>query len=149
MRLSSVLPTQLAVLLLVSVPASADIIVLHNTGESLTMGDRDPNSTVVLPDGNFFGQVISATNSATDPESSWIVPAPGNTWISTAELGNIATWIYKYSTTFVIGPRLDPSTAQLSGYWWADDAGFNHDGIYYNGIYLNVGSVELRWSEGR
>ena len=130
-----------SVLLVGSTQANADTLVLHNTGEGLVQGASDPNWTVVLPNGNLFGQAISAT----DPNNGWIAPAPGNTWISIVGRDYIDVGIYKYSTTFVIGPGFDPSTAQLNGYWWSDDPSLNN-GIYLNG--LNVSSfVGAIWND--
>jgi hypothetical protein len=122
-----------AMLLVGSAQANSTTLVLHSTGEGLTQGDPDPNWTVVLPNGNLFGQAISAT----DPNGGWVAPAPGNTWISIVGRDFIDTGIYKYSTTFVIGPGFDPSTAQLTGFWWSDDP-TPANGIYLNG--LNVSS---------
>ncbi len=107
-------------------------LLLHNTGEGLIQGDLDPHWTVELPDSTPFGLAISAN----DINGQWIAPTPPNTWISIIGIGSIPAGVYKYSTTFDIGPEYDPTTASLSGFWWSDEPN-PPNGIYLNGILIS------------
>jgi len=119
--------------LVAAASVSAAPLMLHNTGEGLSQGQVDLNWTVVLPDGSLFGNAISAT----DPGNAWITPTSPNTWISIVGRASVPTGTYKYSTTFEIGPGLDPTTAELRGYWWSDDPA-PANGIYLNGVQVST-----------
>jgi hypothetical protein len=104
-------------------------VLLHSTGEGLHQGDLDPNWTVTLPNGSTFGNAISAT----DPHDLWRTPTPPNTWISVVARGDAPEGLYKYSTTFTIPAEIDPTTVQVTGNWWADEAE-DINAIYLNGV---------------
>jgi len=101
-------------------------LILHGTGEGLVQGQLDPYWTV---NG---GPAISAT----DINGQWIAPVPPNTWISIIPSGFVPAGVYQYSTTFDIGPGYDPTTAILSGFWWADEPN-PPNGIVLNGAMVS------------
>ena len=111
--------------------AYADALLLHGTGEGLATGQTDPNWTIA-----FEGGTPVAAVSAIDPNGAWIAPNAGNTWIGVAANSPVPTGLYAYTTTFVIGPGLDPSTAQISGNWWSDDP-HPDNGILLNGVLVS------------
>jgi VPDSG-CTERM motif len=114
-----------------SSPAVAVPIVIHNTGEGLSVGQLDANWTVETPGGS-TGQAVSAV----DPNGAWVTPAPGNTWVGIAGSASIPTGVYEYSTTFTLAANSDLSTAVLSGFWWVDDLQALN-GIYLNGVLVS------------
>ncbi len=116
----------------VSSQSVATPLLLHGTGEGLVQGQLDPYWTVELPDGTPFGSAISAT----DPLGGWIAPTPPNTWISIVARDSVPAGVYKYTTTFDIGPEYDPATASISGFWWSDEPN-PPNGIYLNGAMVS------------
>lgn len=115
------------VTVLVASMSQAVPLILHDTGEYLTPGQPDLNWTVEY-DGNIMNPV-----SGVDYNGAWVIPAPPATWISVIQSGDVTPGLYKYSTTFRIGSGYDPTTAEISGYWWSDYP-YDSNAIYLNGI---------------
>ncbi len=112
-------------------------ITIYSTGYGLEPGDQDPNYTLTVNALNngtatFVAEgapvaELASTGApqtgwplngtwATDPNASWIAPQANVVAIA----GTGADTQYLYTTTFDLA-GLDPTTAQLSGYWTADN----------------------------
>ena len=126
---------------------SADLgavpLTLHRTGEGLTQGNSDVNWNVKKPDGSVVSAI--SANDVTGPPSGWITPISGGTWISIVSSGNVPAGTYEYSTRFEIGLGLDPSTAQISGSWYADEPNVAN-GIMLNGVSVSAFQGAI-WNE--
>src|SRR5271165_5458514 len=117
--------------------AFGSAVPIYSTGYGLNPGEQDPNYTLTVnalnngtatfvAEGSTVAELAS-TNApqmawplngtwATDPNAKWIAPRADVVAIA----GTGSDTQYVYTTTFDL-TGLDPKTANLSGYWTADN----------------------------
>jgi len=103
-------------------------IGIHSTGSGLEPGELDPNYTLTvnaLGNGTstYVAEGLAQTGWplngtwATDPPAAWIAPQANVVDIP----GTGSDTHYVYTTTFNLTTGFDPATANLTGYWTADN----------------------------
>jgi hypothetical protein len=118
----------IAMVVLGATISQAVSLTLHDTGEGLSTGQSDSHWIVEKSDGSWM-QAISGV----DQNGNWVMPIAPATWISVIASGGVTSGLYKYSTTFMIDSGCDPTSAEISGYWWSDFV-YNSNAIYLNGV---------------
>ena len=118
----------LAVLALAITPSFASSIPVYSTGAGLSSsGQTDPNYRIVsAPSG-----APPPGQALTTPGVGYVAAPSGTQWVNSWGYDNTNTpaGVYDYQTTFDL-TGLNPGTAELTGFWAADDTGY----ILLNGV---------------
>ena len=127
-RIASQLLIALAVLALAVTPSFASSIPVYSTGAGLTnSGQTDPNYKIIsAPSG-----APPPGQALTTPGVGYVAAPSGTQWVNSWGYDNTNTpaGVYDYQTTFDL-TGLNPGTAELTGFWAADDTGH----ILLNGV---------------
>ena len=128
LRIASMSLLALVLLALAITPSFASSIPVFSTGAGLSnSGQTDPNYKIIsAPSG-----APPPGQALTTPGLGYVAAPSGTQWVNSwgYDNGNTPSGTYDYQTTFDL-TGLNPGTAELTGFWAADDTGY----ILLNGV---------------